>query len=72
MRQAGFLSPPNTPPSDRPVRDSRRIVYEINGDQVLLDRYHALRADDQERVRDLIVRLGQMAPRIIGEEAAEE
>jgi transcriptional regulator with XRE-family HTH domain len=54
--------------SGRPVRDSRRIVYEVNTDEVLLARYHALRPEDQERVRDLIERLGQVEPRIIGEE----
>jgi transcriptional regulator with XRE-family HTH domain len=64
VRMAGLFT------LDRPVRDSRRIIYEINGDEVLLARYHALSAEDQERVRDLIMRLGQVEPRIIGE--AEE
>ncbi len=59
------------PPRDRPVRDSRRVVYEIDGDQVLLSQYHALSAADQTLVRDLIVRLAQADPRIIGE-APEE
>lgn len=60
-----------TPARDRPVRDSRRIVYEIDGDQVLLAQYHALRATDQALVRDLIERLGQLDPRIIGNGAEE-
>jgi transcriptional regulator with XRE-family HTH domain len=60
-----------TPASGRPVRESRRVVYEVNTDEVLLQQYHALRPEDQERVRDLIERLGQLEPRIIGERPEE-
>jgi transcriptional regulator with XRE-family HTH domain len=67
VRMAGLL----VPSKSRPVRDSRRVVYEIDGDQVLLQQYHALSAADQALVRDLIMRLGQVEPRIIGE-APEE
>jgi transcriptional regulator with XRE-family HTH domain len=52
----------------RPIRDSRRVVYEVNTDEVLLQQYHALRPEDQDRIRDMIERLGQIEPRIIGEE----
>jgi transcriptional regulator with XRE-family HTH domain len=65
FRMAGIL--PARGANGRPMRDSRRIVYEVNTDEVLLAMYHALRAEDQERVRDLIERLGQLEPRIIGE-----
>jgi transcriptional regulator with XRE-family HTH domain len=60
-----------TPINGRPIRDSRRIVYEVNTDEVLLARYRALRPEDQDRVRDLIERLGQIEPRIIGERPEE-
>jgi transcriptional regulator with XRE-family HTH domain len=67
IRMAGLLDPPG----GRPVRDSRRVVYEVNADEVLLQQYHALRPEDQDRVRDLIARLGQIEPRIIGERPEE-
>lgn len=54
-------------PKVHPVRDSRRVVYEVNADESLLAMYHALKPEDQDRVRDMIERLGQIEPRIIGE-----
>jgi DNA-binding XRE family transcriptional regulator len=65
FRLAGIL--PARATGGRPVRDSRRIVYEVNTDEVLLAMYHALSIEDQERVRDLIERLGQLVPRIVGD-----
>lgn len=65
FRLAGIL--PMQAKQPRPVRDSRRVVYEINGDEVLLAQYRALSAADQALVRDLIERLGRLEPRIIGE-----
>lgn len=66
FRMAGILPAQSKP--TRPVRDSRRVVYEIDSDQVLLEQYRALSAFDQQLVRDLIARLGQLEPRIIGDE----
>lgn len=58
-------------PQRTKLRDGRRIVYELNADEALLARYHALKLEDQELVRDLIERLGQVEPRIIGERPEE-
>jgi transcriptional regulator with XRE-family HTH domain len=53
----------------RMVRDSRRVIYEIDGDQVLLAKFHAMNTADQDLVRGLIERLTDCAePRIIGDE----
>lgn len=68
FRMAGILP---WPPNGHPVRDSRRIVYEINGDELVLELWRALSPTDQAIVRDLMERLGQMAPRIIGERPEE-
>jgi transcriptional regulator with XRE-family HTH domain len=54
------------------TRDSQRVIYEIDGDQVLLAKFHALNGDDQALVRGLIARLVDCdAPRIIGEPDAQ-
>lgn len=66
FRLAGIL--PTQPKQPRLVRDSRRVVYEIDGDEVLLAKFRALSAEDQTLVRDLIERLAQIEPRIIGDE----
>jgi transcriptional regulator with XRE-family HTH domain len=70
FRLAGIL--PTQAKQPRPARDSRRVIYEIDGDQVLLAKFHAMNAADQDLVKGLIERLTDCAePRIIGE-AAEE
>jgi transcriptional regulator with XRE-family HTH domain len=69
-RLAGLL-PPRPKPA-RAVRDSQRVIYEIDSDQVLLAKFHALNPDDQALVRGLIARLVDCdAPRIIGEPDAQ-
>jgi len=71
MLMAGLLTLPNVLPNGRPVRDSRRVVYEIDGDEVMLAKFRALNAADQTLVRDLIERLAGIEPRIIGERPEE-
>lgn len=69
FRLAGIL--PDRGANGRPVRDKRGIVYEIDGDAVLLAKYHALSGDDQALVQDLMERLGHRESRIIGDETEE-
>lgn len=69
MRLAGLFDKGNR---SRPVRDSRRIVYDINSEESILALWRSLRVEDQERMRDLMVRLAPVVePRIIGEEPDE-
>lgn len=57
-----------TKPQVRHV-NSRRVVYEANGDDEVLQLWQALSAADRILVRDLMVRLaGRVEPRIIGED----
>lgn len=59
------------PQRPQAVRDQRRIVYEVNGEERLLALWRALSVEDQGRVRDLMERLAELdPPRIIGEEGA--
>lgn len=64
FRLAGLLT------TSRPVRDGRRIVYEVNGDDLILDLWRALSPEDQAIVRDLMERLARIEPRIIGGETS--
>lgn len=53
----------------RAVRERRRIVYEVHGEDLAMALWRALRPEDQELVRDLMERLAApVAPRIIGDE----
>lgn len=50
------------------VRDRRRVVYEVDTDELILRLWRALAPDDQGLVRDMMERLARREPRIIGEE----
>jgi transcriptional regulator with XRE-family HTH domain len=68
FRLAGILP---AQPKDRPVRERVRVVYEVNGDDLVLQLWRALSPEDQRIVRDLMERLAQVEPRIIGERPEE-
>jgi len=62
LRLAGIL-PPRAPA----VRERRRIVYEVDGEERVLALWRALSVEDQARVRDLMERLAVLdEPKIIG------
>lgn len=68
MLMAGLLTLPNVPPNDRSVRERVRVVYEVNGDDLVLGLWRALSPEDQRIVRDLMERLvPENQARIIGE-----
>jgi transcriptional regulator with XRE-family HTH domain len=51
------------------VRDRVRVVYEVNGDELVLQLWRALSPEDQRIVRDLMERLvPSNQVRIVGEE----
>lgn len=52
------------------VRDRPRIVYESN-DGIILELWRALSPEDRFRVRDLMERLAEVPPRIIGDGNAQ-
>lgn len=58
-----------TQPKQRPVRERMRLVYEVNGDELVLQLWRALSPEDQRIVRDLMERLApENQARIVGEE----
>lgn len=49
------------------MRERVRVVYEVNGDELVLALWRALSAEDQRIVRDLMERLAPSnQPRVIG------
>lgn len=69
FRLAGILP---TPPAPPPQTRERRIVYNVNTDELVLDLWHALGHEDQAIVHELMERLAQLEPRIIGEPPEEK
>jgi transcriptional regulator with XRE-family HTH domain len=66
LRMAGIL--PSAPPPNQ-VRERVRVVYEVNGDDLVLRLWRALSPEDQRIVRDLMERLvPENQPRVIGDE----
>lgn len=66
FRFAGILPAQS---KDRPVRDRMRVVYEVDGDELVLQLWRALSPEDQRIVRDLMERLvPSNQARIVGEE----
>jgi transcriptional regulator with XRE-family HTH domain len=66
FRLAGILPSPLVPQARE-----RRLVYEVNTDELVLDLWRALGPEDQEIVRELMERLGRVEPRIVGALAGE-
>lgn len=51
------------------MRERMRLVYEVNGDELVLQLWRALSPEDQRIVRDLMERLApENQARIVGEE----
>lgn len=66
FRMAGILP---AQPKDRPVRERMRVVYEVDGDDLVLRLWRSLSPEDQRIVRDLMERLvPSNQARIVGEE----
>lgn len=64
---AGLLTLPNAPSGERPVRERVRVVYEFNGDELVLQLWRSLSPEDQRIVRDLMERLvPENQARVIG------
>jgi transcriptional regulator with XRE-family HTH domain len=69
MSMAGLLALPNMPSGVRPLRERVRVVYEVNGDDLVLQLWRALSPEDQRIVRDLMERLAPSnQTRIVGDE----
>ena len=68
LRMAGILP---TVPNQVQVRERPRVVYEVNGAELILALWRALSSEDQERVRDLMERLARVEARIIGADTGD-
>lgn len=67
FRKAELLPTKSRP---RSIRD-RRVVYEVDTEELILSLWRTLSAEDQERIRDMMERLARPArpaPRIIGDQ----